>query len=91
MHDIVAQILLYIDQYSDLGDTIAYLVATLLGTCDYPCHLHKHAFAPEQLLGTFIPGTMVVLLIYCYILSSVFYSDMTILLGVRYFITSVFI
>ena len=37
----------------------AYLVATLLGSCDYPCHLYKHMFAPKQLLNTFVPGAMV--------------------------------
>ena len=48
-----------IDQYSELKDTIAYLVATLLGSCDHLCHLHTHAFMPKQILGTYVPGTMV--------------------------------
>ena len=80
-----------IDKYEDLGDTIAYLVATLLGSCDYPCHLHKHAFAPEQLLGTYVPGTMVLFcIVYC-IVTYIFNSNMTFLLEMEYFTMSVFI
>ena len=53
-----------LDQLVDLRDALAHLVAVVLGSYEKPCHLHQHLLNPQELVNTFIPGSMVSIVIY---------------------------
>ena len=43
----------------DLQDSVANLIAVVLGTASFSNHLCLHFLMPEELLGTYAPGSLV--------------------------------